>query len=238
MPVEKISTEIASSAVLFDLDGTLLDTPGAIAEQFASAVETVTGVNPGIDAARRLVGRPLSEMAAALSGSAVESATAQAVSDEYVARYREVIVPAAAGLLFPGVRGGLARLADAGLALAVVTSKKHASAELILESAGIRDDFAAVVGADDVEYPKPHRASGDLALATLGLADAGPAGAVIGDTSADIELGDALGTFTIGVTYGVYSAYQITSTAPDHVAHTFDDVVRTLLTRHRKRVRS
>ncbi len=232
-----MSAENPSSAVLFDLDGTLLDTPSAIAEQFAAAVEAVTGADPGIEAARRLVGRPLSEMAATLSGSAVDSATAQAVSDEYSTRYREVIVPKAADLLFQGVLGGLARLADAGLVLAVVTSKRHASAELILDSAGIRDHFGAVVGADDVEHPKPHRASGDLALRTLGLADAGPAGAVIGDTAADIGLGDALGTFTVGVTYGVYSSSQIAATAPDHIAHTFDDVVHTLLTRNRKRVR-
>ncbi|WP_216897414.1 HAD family hydrolase [Nocardia alni] len=229
--------ETRSSALLFDLDGTLLDTPSAIAEQFAAAVEAVTGADPGVEAARRLVGRPLPEMAATLSGSAVDSATAQAVSNEYLTRYREVIVPKAADLVFPGVLGGLTRLAGAGLALAVVTSKKHVSAELILEAAGIRDNFGAVVGADDVDHPKPHRASGDLALRTLGLADAGPAGAVIGDTAADIELGDALGTFTVGVTYGVYSAHQIVSTAPDYVAHTFDDVVDTLLTRNRKRVR-
>lgn len=227
-------TETPTSAVLFDLDGTLLDTPGAIAEQFARAVETVTGVDPGIGAARRLVGRPLPEMAATLSGAPADSGTAQAVSDEYLTRYRELIVPKAADLLFPGVVGGLARLAAAGLALAVVTSKKHASAELILESAGIRDVFAAVVGADDVEHPKPHRASGDLALATLGLADVGPAGAVIGDTAADIELGDALGAFTVGVTYGVYSTHQIVSAAPSYVAHTFYDVVDTLLIRNRK----
>ncbi|WP_084530518.1 HAD family hydrolase [Nocardia miyunensis] len=232
-----MSAETPSSAVLFDLDGTLLDTPGAIAEQFASAVEAVTGVDPGVAAARRLVGRPLLEMAAGLSGSSTDSVIAQLVSEEYLTRYRELIVPKAADLLFAGVLGGLGRLADADLALAVVTSKKHASAELILESAGIRDAFAAVVGADDVEYPKPHRASGDLALTTLGLAEAGPAGAVVGDTASDIELGDALGAFTVGVTYGVCSTHQIASAAPDHVAHTFDDVVDTLLIRNRKRAR-
>ncbi|MFF3572294.1 HAD family hydrolase [Nocardia jiangxiensis] len=229
--------EIHTSAVLFDLDGTLLDTPGAIAEQFVLAVEAVTGVDPGVGAARRLVGRPLLEMAAELSGSSVDSVTAQTVSEEYLTRYREVIVPEAADLLFQGVLGGLSRLADAGLALAVVTSKKHASAELILESAGIRDSFAAVVGADDVEYPKPHRASGDLALTTLGLTEIGPAGAVVGDTVADIELGHALGAFTVGVTYGVHTTHQIASAATDHVAHTFDDVVDTLLIRNRKRAR-
>ncbi|MQY27838.1 HAD family hydrolase [Nocardia aurantia] len=231
MPVEP---ETGSSAILFDLDGTLLDTPNAIAEHFAAAAETVTGAHPGVEAARRLVGRPLPEMAAALSGSDPDSAVAQAVSEEYLSRYRELIVPKAADLLFPGVLDGLARLAAAGLALAVVTSKKHSSAELILDAAGLRAGFGAVVGADDVTHPKPHRDSADLALARLGLPAAGPAGAVVGDTAADIELATGLGIFSVGVTYGVFTANQIAAAAPDHIAPTFDDVVRILLLRHRK----
>ncbi|WP_405164328.1 HAD family hydrolase [Nocardia sp. NBC_01499] len=223
--------EQSPSALLFDLDGTLLDTPRAIAEQFSAAVESVTGVNPGQEATRRLVGAPLERMAGALSGTDPGSTTAQAISSEYLTRFREIIVPKAADLLFPGVRPGLDRLTNAGLILAIVTTKKHHSADLILTSAGIRDYFSVVVGADDVSDPKPHRDSADVALAGLGLTDTGPHGAVIGDTAGDIGLGKAICVFTIGVTYGVYSAEQIAATAPDAVAHTFDDVTNTVLTR-------
>ncbi|WP_280419783.1 HAD family hydrolase [Nocardia carnea] len=219
------------SALLFDLDGTLLDTPRAIAEQFSAAVETVTGTNPGIEAARRLIGAPLESMAGALSGSEPDSVVAAAVAAEYLVRYRELIVPKAADLLFPGVSAGLARFTAAGLVPAVVTSKKHHSAELILEAAGIRDHFAVVIGADDVANPKPHRDSADAALAGAGLTGIGPAGAVIGDTSGDIGLGRAIGAFTIGVGFGVYSTEQITATNPDLVAHTFDDVTHAVLRR-------
>ncbi|MGV9680747.1 HAD family hydrolase [Nocardia sp. NPDC003482] len=224
-------SDAARSALLFDLDGTLLDTPRAIAEQFALAVEAVTGTHPGEERARRLVGTPLERMAAELSGAAPDSDVARAVAAEYLIRFREIIVPKAADLLFPGVRGGLERLARSGLRLAVVTSKKHRSAELILDAAGIADHFEAVIGADDVEHPKPHRASADAAFAALGLTDAGPSGAVIGDTASDIQLGHAVGTFTVGVTYGVGTTYEIDSAAPDFVAHLFDDVTRTLLLR-------
>ncbi|MBF6174779.1 HAD family hydrolase [Nocardia blacklockiae] len=226
-----MSAEPTRAAVLFDLDGTLLDTPRAIAEQMVLAVEAVTGVLPELEAARALIGAPLEQMAGALSGSAPDSPTAQAVSADYLVRYRELIVPKAADLLFPGVRGGLERLARSGLALAVVTSKKHQSAELILEAAGIREQFGAVVGADDVPHPKPHRDSADAALAALGLTDTGPSGVVVGDTAADIGLGAAIGAFTVGVTYGVASTYQIAAAAPGFVAHTFDDVTRAVLIR-------
>ncbi|MFI9508903.1 HAD family hydrolase [Nocardia sp. NPDC052566] len=223
--------EATRSALLFDLDGTLLDTPRAIAEQMSAAVESITGVHPGLDAARRLIGAPLERMAGTLSGTDPESATAQAISADYVARFRELIVPKAAGLLYPGVGHGLDRLANAGLILTIVTSKKHESAELILAAAGIRDHFAVVIGADDVAHPKPHRDSADAALRGIGLTDVGPAGAVIGDTSGDIGLGKAIGAFTIGVGYGVYSADEIAATTPDFLAHHFDDVTRTVLTR-------
>ncbi|MFD6162559.1 HAD family hydrolase [Nocardia sp. NPDC060256] len=229
MPHE--SSTAPRSALLFDLDGTLLDTPRAIAEQFSAAVESVTGVHPGLDATRALVGAPLERMAATLSGSDPESSTAQAISSEYLTRFREIIVPKAADLLFPGVRPGLERLSNAGLILTIVTTKKHHSAELILTAAGIRDYFAVVVGADDVAHPKPHRDSADAALAAVGLIEAGPGGAVIGDTASDIGLGAGIGVFTIGVTYGVYSAEQIAATAPDALAHTFDDVTNIVLTR-------
>lgn len=229
-----MSAESARSAVLFDLDGTLLDTPRAIAEQMSLAVEAVTGVLPELETARALIGAPLEQMAGALSGTEPDSPTAQQVSADYLTRYRELIVPKAADLLFPGVRGGLERLARSGLALAVVTSKKHHSAELILDAAGIREQFEAVVGADDVAHPKPHRDSADAALAILGLPHAGPSGAVVGDTAADIGLGSAIGAFTVGVTYGVGSTYQIASASADFVAHTFDDAIRAVLLRNGK----
>ncbi|MBB5912101.1 phosphoglycolate phosphatase [Nocardia transvalensis] len=226
-----MSAETTRSALLFDLDGTLLDTPRAIAEQMSLAVEAVTGTRPELDEVRALVGAPLERMAGALSGAGSDSDIAQAISADYVTRYRELIVPKAADLLFPGVRGGLERLARTGFALAVVTSKKHESAELILDAAGIREPFTAIVGADDVAHPKPHRDSADAALAGLGLGDVGPAGAVIGDTAADIGLGTGIGAFTVGVTYGVGTTHQILTAAADVVAHTFDDVTRAVLSR-------
>ncbi|WP_280378377.1 HAD family hydrolase [Nocardia wallacei] len=226
-----MSAESARSAVLFDLEGTLMDTPRAVAEQMSLAVEAVTGVLPELATARALIGAPLAQMAGALSGTEPDSTTAQRVSADFRTRYRELIVPKAADLLFPGVRGGLERLARSGLVLAVVTSKKRQGAELLLAAAGIREQFAAVVGADDVTHPEPHRDSADAALAILGLSDAGPSGAVVGDTAADIGLGAAIGAFTVGVTYGVGTTYQIASAPADYVAHTFDDAIRAVLLR-------
>lgn len=222
------------SALLFDLDGTLLDTPRAIAEQMTAAVEAVTGRRPDPARARGLIGAPLEQLAGTLVDSDPESELTRSVCAEYLTRYRELIVPKAADLLFPGVRTGLERLTEAGFVLAIVTSKKHHSAELILEAADIRAPFAAVIGVDDVDRPKPHRDSADAALRALALPDIGAGGAVIGDTASDIGLGRAIGAYTVGVGYGVYSAEQIAATAPDVIAADFDDVTRALLLRNGK----
>jgi phosphoglycolate phosphatase len=115
--------------------------------------------------------------------------------------------------------------------LAIVTSKVHHSADAILASAGIRDYFKVVVGADDVAHPKPHRDSVDVALRGLGHTDIGRYGAVIGDTDSDIGLGKAVGAFTIGVTYGVFTIARILASQPDALAHTFDEATNAVLTR-------
>ncbi|SIR88440.1 HAD family hydrolase [Williamsia sterculiae] len=218
-----------SAVALFDLDGTLLDTPRAIVEQMGAAVEDVIGRRPDPVHTRRLIGSPLERMAAALGGHDETADVTARIAAGYLNRYRETIVPAAPELLFPGVRDGLTRLREAGVVSAVVTSKKHHSAEIILESAGIREYFAAVVGADDVEYPKPHRASGDRALGALGRTRVGPADSVIGDTASDIGLGVALGARTIAVTYGVATVDELTAARPDALADHFDRVIDLLL---------
>lgn len=219
------------SLLLFDLDGTLLDTPRAIMKQMSLAVESVTGQRPDPERTRQLIGTPLEHMAGVLSDSPSDSLTAQSISAEYQSRYREIIVPEAEELVFPEVREGLERLVGVGLILTIITSKKHDSADLILKAAGLREHFTVVVGADDVAHPKPHCDSANAALAAVGRTDVGPCGAVIGDTMSDIALGKAIGALTIGVTYGVLTASQIASAAPDVIAHTFDEVTRSVLIR-------
>lgn len=219
------------SLVLLDLDGTLLDTPRAIVEQMSLAVDAVTGALPDRQRVHDLVGAPLEHMAGTLSDSAPDSPTARAITLDYQARYRELIVPKAEELVFPGVRDGLDQLGEAGLVLAIVTSKVHDSAEAILTAAGIRDYFRVLVGADDVAHPKPHRDSADVALRAVGRTDIGRYGAVIGDTGSDIGLGKAISAFTIGVTYGVSTTARILASQPDALAHTFGDATNAVLTR-------
>jgi phosphoglycolate phosphatase len=219
-------------AVLFDLDGTLLDTPIAIAEQLVGAAADLFDVAADVDLARSLVGQPLETMCAQVLGAPVTDASTGQLAAAYLERYRERLVPAAAELVFPGVHSGLSQLRAHQIQLAVVTSKAHESAIAILNAAGLAHYFVAVIGADDVTRPKPHPDPGRLALTCLGAG--ADRSAMVGDSPVDIAMGNALGVKTIAVTYGVGSVGALVQVAPAALADSFEEVTQLALTGHQE----
>ncbi|GAA1347059.1 HAD family hydrolase [Arthrobacter roseus] len=213
---------LKSTVALFDLDGTLLDTPRAIAGQLVAAVEHVTGNRPTFETAHSLIGLPLPEICATLSGLANDPAV-QAIVARYLELYRANIVPAAAGLLFPGVESGLSRLADSGIDMAVVTNKQSDSAKLILDAAGISRYFTTVVGVDETERAKPHP---DPALLALNrMRTVASSAVMVGDTPTDMNMARAVPMRSIAVTYGVATEEKLRACKPAAVATTFSEVV-------------
>ncbi|HTZ43615.1 MAG TPA: HAD family hydrolase [Jatrophihabitans sp.] len=211
----------ARAAALFDLDGTLLDTPAGIVATFSAVFEAM-GV-PAADPVevRGTIGLPLQVAFGKLLGvPADDPVIAEAVA-HYQRCFREVVLPIAPELVFDGVRDGLARLRAAGLALAVATSKFHASADTLLTAAGIRDEFEIVLGADEVGNPKPHP---EMALALLDRL-AVPAGrtVMVGDTSHDLLMARSAGLRSIAVTYGVHPRAELAAAEPTWIVDHFSD---------------
>ncbi len=213
--------------VLFDLDGTLVDTPGAIATELVDAVRATVGRTVDATQARNLIGLPLADIAAELGGVSPASEDATRITDAYLDRYRTRIVPEASRLVFDGVRDGLAVLCGQGLKLAVVTSKYHQSAVSLLEAAGLDRFFDVVVGSDDTGRPKPFRDPAVLALDRLTTAPA--AAVMVGDAVADLAMAANVPMRSIGVTYGVGLIDDLTALSPIVVADRFDDVIATVL---------
>ena len=218
------------SSAVFDLDGTLVATPDAIAYQLVEAVHDVTGTRPSKDVARRLVGRPLEQ----LCGELVDSVQgrfnlAPAVVTNYQERYRHFIVPGARDLLYEGVVEGLQALRERGFLLAVVTTKAQRSAEQLLAAAEIAHHFLSVVGADRVTRPKPDPAGILLALQDMHVHSAEQS-TMVGDTRADIEAARMARVEPIGVTYGVGGRHELISAGTTLVADDFPAVVQHLLT--------
>lgn len=209
---------------VFDLDGTLVDTPRAIVETFTAAFASLgEEPAPDADAVRATIGLPLERAFGALLGTDPADPYVRKGVEQYQIHFKELILPRAAELLYPGVAAGLAKLHERGVTLAVATSKFHASAEALLRAAGLRDLFAQVVGADDVANPKPHPESGTLILDTLGF----PAehALMVGDTTHDLKMAHAAGLRSVAVTYGIHSRDELATAGPTWTADTFDDVV-------------
>jgi phosphoglycolate phosphatase len=209
--------------VTFDLDGTLVDTPRAIVETFTATFAAIGAEPRDAAAIRATVGLPLERAFGTLLGVALQDDQVAHAVTRYQALFRELILPRAGALIFPGVVDGLQALREQGHTLAVATSKWYASADALLTAAGLRDAFGVVVGADQVTHPKPHPEMARVILRRLGV----PAqrAVMVGDTTHDLLMARAAGMPSVAVTYGVHGLRELRSADPTWIADTFDDVL-------------
>lgn len=180
-------------AVLWDLDGTLLEPNGSIRRALEEAVRH--GGFPGFRDDEVLIGMPLRDILLTRTDDA-------AAIESMVQRFREVSFDTAWRMVrwhagFPGV---LERLQGRGVRQAIVTTKGEEEATVLLEKLDATPWFDAIVGDDDERPLKPDPAPVLEALRRLGVA---PNDAVmVGDTRYDVEAGRAAGCHTIGVAWG------------------------------------
>ena len=187
------------TALLFDFDGTLVDSIELILTSARFAFEDYDGRPPTDDEWRASIGRPLID------------AFRDFVPDEgevhrLAARYREFQMVHHDRLLraYDGVVDVIRSLATAGHPMALVTSKPDLLAQRGLEVIGLEDVIPVVVGCDSCTRHKPHPEPVERALVLLG-ATANDA-IFIGDSPHDVSSGRAAGVFTVGVTWGAFSA--------------------------------
>jgi pyrophosphatase PpaX len=179
--------------VLFDLDGTLIDSGAIILASFKHATKTVL---------RREV--PEAELAARVGGSSIYDqmrAIDEGQVDELVRVYRAHNEPLHDQLeAFEGMEHVLARLKGEGRRLGIVTAKRRKTLELAFAVLPLERYFDAVVTSDLTQKHKPDPAP---VLAALDLLDAEPSeAAFVGDSPFDISAGKAAGVFTVAVGWG------------------------------------
>lgn len=210
--------------VAFDLDGTLVDTPSAIVETFTAAFASMGIQSQDASAIRATIGLPLEQAFGKLMGVSMDDAAVARGVQQYQVLFKELILPRAEKLLFPGVADGLATLRGQGFTLAVATSKFYTSADALLTAVGLRDRFAMVVGADQVRWPKPDPEMGQVIMREFGVS--AQRAVMVGDTTHDLLMAKAAGMRSIAVTYGVHSVQELKSADPTWIADTFDDVLK------------
>ncbi|MGE0455629.1 MAG: HAD-IA family hydrolase [Vicinamibacteria bacterium] len=183
--------------VVFDLDGTLVDSSRDLASAVNAALVRLEPRAPALshervrsfigDGARTLVARSL-----AAAGLAVPAERALPV---FLERYSRCLLDTT--VLYPGVVECLERLR--GRRLAVLTNKPGGLSRRILEGLGVSERFFRVVGGDDA--PRKPDPAGLLSLAREAAASPGEV-LMVGDSANDVRTGRAAGAFTVGVRYG------------------------------------
>lgn len=189
--------------VIFDVDGTLVDSQNEIMASMQAAYAAQGLPAPDRMAVLGIVGLSLHAAFAQLSPQIGERAhldLADAYKQAYVAlRQRH---GADASPLFPGVREVLDRLhADPGLLLAVATGKSRRGLDALFAAHGLSHYFMSTQTAD--QHPsKPHPSMIHACLAEAGVAS--DAAVMIGDTSYDMDMARAAGVHAIGVGWGYH----------------------------------
>lgn len=198
--------------VVFDLDGTLVDSSRDIAASVNAALGRVApGTAPlSLDAVLSFVGEGAGLLVERSLRHAGLGLSTEEVLPVYIDCYRERLLDTTR--LYPGVGEALDALA--GTNLAVLTNKPGDMSRTILEGLGIASRFARVRGAGDVPSRKPDPA-GLLGLMSELGASAGETW-MVGDSATDVGVARAAGTRVAGVTWGFHPA-ELRAAAPDRV---------------------
>lgn len=203
--------------IVFDWDGTLMDSEAAIVAAITQAYRDDGLAAPTYQEIRATIGLSLVEAVQRLTpGLDADKRTSVALGyrRNYTARRT---VPA----LFPGVRETLIELRDIGYCMAVATGKSQIGLQRALDETGLGDLFATTRTAD-LSEPKP---SPKMLQEIMIELDVHPSQALmIGDTEYDLAMAEAAGTRRAGVSYGTHPVSRLLSFDPAFVLNSFGEL--------------
>lgn len=210
--------------LIFDWDGTLMDSISRIVNCFGNACADAGLPVPAESAMRHVIGLGLGEAVDALLPG-VDYARRERV----VARYREhfLHIDQTAMPLFDGVRAGLEELVDRGYLLAVATGKSRRGLDRVLQETGMGSLFVATRCADEA-LSKPHPKMLLDLLDYTGLRS--EHALMVGDTTYDLQMARSVAMDSLAVSYGVHSRETLLAHAPRACLDSFGEVRQWLLT--------
>jgi phosphoglycolate phosphatase len=221
------SKRMTAFTVVFDLDGTLVDTApdliealnvvfgraGLLPVDYAAARDMISG------GARRMIESGLQPDGRTLSAGAVDRMFA-----DFIAYYADHIADRSQP--FPGLDAALDQLATRGCRLAVCTNKLEGLSRRLLEALGLARRFAAICGQDTFGIHKPDP---EILRRTI-LAAGGDGGnaVMVGDSGIDIATARAAGIPIVAVDFG-YSETPVKDLEPDRLIGHFDQLVAAVM---------
>ena len=209
--------------IIFDWDGTLMDSAQKIANCIqASARDVGVGV-PSDEQAKSIIGLGLTEAMTHLFASATQAEVKQIV-EAY--KYHFVTGDDTAQGLFDGVEDGLKQLEAAGAVLAVATGKSRAGLDRVFGETNLRKHFIVTRCADETRS-KPHP---QMLHEILDYTAIAPEKAImVGDTTFDMDMASNANIVGLGAGYGVHSDAMLLDSKALVVKDTFSDLLAWLL---------
>jgi len=213
---------MAVLTVVFDLDGTLVDTAPDLIETL-NVVFTRDGLPPlDYAAARDMIGggaRRMIESALKLQGRVLAEGVVDRLFADFVVHYGAHVADRSQP--FPGLDAALDRLASRGCQFAVCTNKLESLSRLLLEALGLSRRFAAICGPDTFGMQKPDP---EILRRTIRATGGALQRAVmVGDSGTDIATARAAGVPVVAVDFG-YSETPVRELGPDRVISHFDQL--------------
>ncbi len=194
---------MAYELIVFDWDGTLMDSEARIVSCIQGAAADIGLDAPSESAAREIIGLGLREALARLF-----PAESGDIHDRLVNRYREhfLVLNQFQSKLFPGVREMLRALREAEFLLGVATGKSRHGLDRELTQTGLSPLFQATRCADET-FSKPHPRMLQELMDELGVSPVETL--VVGDTEYDMKMATNAGAQALGVSYGVHDSGRL-----------------------------
>lgn len=214
------------AAVVFDLDGTLVETAPDLHAVLAALLEAEGLRVPPLDAVRDMIGdgaKMLIRRAHEWQGSDLEADRLDALYERFLERY--TAEPARFSVPYEGVTDALRRLRELGFRLGVCTNKPQAPSERLLEAVGLAPWLDVVTGGDVLPVRKPDPGHLEATLTALGVE---PTRAVmVGDSRNDLLVARALGVPCVLVSFG-YTSVPARELGADKVIDRYDELLPAL----------
>lgn len=211
-----------SPIIVFDLDGTLVDTAPDLLDSLNHCLDGVGVTRIREDEIRRYVGfgaRTMIERAFSAHGKDLAPGQLDSLQERFIAHYADEMPGRSAP--FPGAIAAVDRFAEAGYAVAVCTNKLEGLSVKLLDRLGLAQRFGAICGADTFTFRKPDPRH---LTATIERAGGDPERAVmVGDSMTDIDTAKAAGIPVVAVDFG-YTERPVRDFDPDRVISRYDEL--------------
>lgn len=209
-------------AVIFDLDGTLLDTAQDIGAGANLALHRFGLPEHSIEEYHTFIGRGIRRLLRAAMPQDVDEATYEQVVADYLAYYPEHCTERT--VFFPGIEQMMRTLEEDGFILGILSNKTETTTLRVIGHFFPQTPFAVVWGNNGVRPLKPQLDAGRLLIQTLQLAPRQIA--FVGDGETDMAFASGMGFRAVGVSWGYRSREQLQAAGAERIADTPEQIVQ------------